>query len=373
VVFSHPLANESLIGVDIGSDSIKVVHAEMTRQGARILRVAVCPTPADSIKEGVVINVPEVAAAIQFAVRSAGIKATNAIAATAGPGVIVRHVQLPKMTEQLLRRSILYEAGKYISASVEDSVVEFEILGDAEEQGQMNVMLVAAPRAVVDSRVQALERAGLETLAIDVEAFATFRALVEQHPDQSLLESTVALLDMGASHTEINLVCKGRLALTRTVPIAGASLTNAVKTAENCTDAEAEQRKHSLDMAELAKSSSGSAPNPGLKVLQSLIDEMLREVRRSINYYQSQLPDGAAETTVDRLILTGGTSRLKGLLSYAKSRLNVEVSIGNPGLRELMSSSPEDEFSEEDIPLLTVAFGLAVKEMSAAIRLSAAA
>jgi len=373
VVFSRLLANESVVGVDIGSSSIKIVHAEPSRQGFVISHATTCPTPPESVREGAVVDVPEVAAAIQFAIRSAGIKATNGVVAIAGPGVLVRHVQLPKMTEQVLRRSIHFEASKFISTSVEDSVVEFEILGDGDEPGQMKVMFVAAPKAMIDSRVSVLEHAGLEPLAVDVEAFATFRALLEYNPDQSLMESTVALLDIGASHTEINLACKGSLALTRTVPIAGSSLTNAIKSAENCSEDEAEQRKYSLDLSELVDLPPGAAGDSSLKVIQSLVDEVLREIRRSINYLQSQLPDGAADTTVDKIILTGGTARLNGLAAYTKNRLSIDVSTGNPALADFIDLSSAAGLNEEDVPLLATAFGLAAKEMSAAAQMRAAA
>lgn len=362
MVFSRFLANENLLGVDIGSSSIKIVHAEPSKYGARISQVALCPTPPDSIKEGVIVNVPEVSAAIQFAMRSSGIKPGSAIAAIAGPGVIVRHVQMPKMSEQVLRRSIHFEAAKYISASIEDSIVEFDILGDAED-GQMNVVLVAAPRVMVDSRVEALEGAGLDPLAIDVEAFATLRVLVERSTDLSLLDRTIALLDMGHSHTEINLVNRGALALTRTIPIAGVSLTSAIRNALSCTEAEAEQRKFTVDLNDLLAQSDEVEPSHGLMVVQSIADEMLREIRRSINYYQSQLPD-ISEGVVDKLVLTGGTSKLRGLLPYANVRLNIETAIGVPAGADIAGlSAGADQLAEADMPLFTVALGLVMKEM----------
>lgn len=374
-MLSQLLAHESAVGVDIGSSSIKLVHAEPTKEGVRISHIAMCPTPPESVKEGVVVDVPGVAAAIQFAMRSAGIKTSSAVTAIAGPGVVVRNVQVPLMAEQVFRKAIGFEASKYISASVDDSVVEFEILGATAEPGQMNTLLVAAPRTIVDSKVSAIEAAGLDPLSVDVEAFATFRTLIENSSDQTLKEGTIALLDIGASHTEINLVCNGKLELTRTIPIAGRSLTNAIKNAENCTEEEAEQIKHTLDLNELIGLPAGSVTNPGLKVVQSLVDEMLREVRRSVNYYQSQLPDGATDTQVSKLLFTGGTSRLKGLLPYASSRLNVEVSSGSPILSDMVNLSlSHGEISEDDVPLFAVAFGLAVKELSAsATRLTLAA
>ena len=359
MVFSRLLARENTLGVDIGSSTIKVVSAEPTKFGAQITGVAMCPTPPDSVKEGVVVQIPDVASAVQFCIRSAGVKSPSAIAAIAGPGVIVRHVSMPRMTEQVLRKSIGYEASKLISASIEDSVIEFEILGDAAEEGQMDVLIVAVPKVMIDTRLAVLEQAGLYPLAIDIEAFATFRGLIEHNPDDSLRVGTIALLDIGASHTEINLVVNGKLELTRTIQVAGRSLTNAIKNAENCSEDEAEQKKYALDLSDLVDAPQGFTPAPGLKVMQSLIDEILREIRRSINYYQSQLPEGAGETAVDRLIFTGGTSRLRGLMPYASSRLNVNVSMGVPVSSELTGVP---SLNEEDLPLFTVAFGLAIKE-----------
>jgi len=367
VVFPSLLAKESIVGVDIGSSNIKIVHAEPTKQGIHVSHVSICPTPPNSVREGIVTGVKEVASAIQFAMRSAGIKTSSAITAIAGPGVIVRNVKVPKMTEAALRKCVYFEASKYISASVEDSVVEFEILGDAEEDDQMNIILVAAPRAMVDSKVAVLEEAGLDPLAVDIEAFAALRALIEHNPDGGITEKTIGILDLGASHTEINLVSCGTLALTRNIPIAGSSLTNALKNVHNCPDEEAERIKHSLDLGIIIESPDAVNDDPSLRAVQPLIDELLREIRRSINYYQSQLPDGAPEMTVDSLVFTGGMARMKGLSDYTRIRLNVPVSVGNPTLCRLIDSSVSPSgLTVEDIPLLTVAFGVTMKEISQA-------
>ncbi|MHB1456048.1 MAG: type IV pilus assembly protein PilM [Armatimonadota bacterium] len=364
MVFSRLLANENLISIDIGSSNIKIIYADIAKHGGVITHAVSCPTPPEAVKEGIIINVLETAEAIQFAMRSAGIKGANAVTAIAGPGVVVRNVVMPKMSEQILRKSIRFEAGKYISVPMEDSVVEFDILGDAADN-QMNVALVAAPREMIDTRATVLEQAGLEPLSIDVEAFATLRALVEMNPDDSVRKGTIALLDIGASHTEINLVSSGVLSLTRTIPIAGTALTNAIKSVENCSDEEAEQMKHALDVSPSTDQSTASGSTSSLRTVQQLIDELLREIRRSFNYYQSQLPEGASESAIEKVIITGGASRLKGLAPYMQSRLNVDVTIGNPlSWFTNASSSRIEGLSEEDYPLFTVALGLVAKEMS---------
>lgn len=366
MLFSHLLSKENPIGIDIGSNSIKVVCIEPTRQGPRLSQVAICPTPPNAVKEGVVTDPAEVANAIQFALRSAGIKAPTAAAAIAGAGVIVRNVKVPKMGEDALRKSIRFEAGKFISSSIDDSIVEFDIVGDADEEGQVNVVVVAAPRAMVETKVAAIEQAGLEPVSVDVEAFAFLRAF-QSRPDSVIpAEGTIALLDMGASHTEINLVTNGEVALTRTIPIAGNNLSLAVRNACACTDEEAEALKCAVNLQDLLRPADEPRDDTALKAVQPLVDELLREIRRSINYYQSQLPEGS-EAAVDTLLLTGGTARLKGLVDYTRSRLNMTAVIGSTVLSSMYDfSSASEGVSEDDVPLLAVGIGLALKELPAA-------
>jgi type IV pilus assembly protein PilM len=167
-----PLGNrkESMIGVDIGSRLLKICYAEPADHGRwKILRTSFAPTPRDSVRDGVVVDRAAVGNALRELIKSAGLShVTGACAAIAGASVIVRHVKMTKMPEALLRKSVRYEAAKYISTSIESSVIEFEILGqDATEPDKMNVMLVAAPSDMIASRLETLEIAGLEPLAID--------------------------------------------------------------------------------------------------------------------------------------------------------------------------------------------------------------
>lgn len=170
---------ETVVGIDIGSSCIKAVQIEPTAHGWELVNAAVMPTRPEAIKECVIFNVADVAADIKTMLKNAGIKANGAICAISGPQVIVRQVQFPKMPEAMLRKSVKYEASKHISSSMEDSVVEFQILGDVPDSNMMNVMLVAAPRDVVFSRVSALEAAGLEPVVVDVEAFSIIRSFIE--------------------------------------------------------------------------------------------------------------------------------------------------------------------------------------------------
>ena len=374
-MLSSFFSNETTVGIDIGSNCIKAVEIEPTASGWTLVNAAVAPTPKDCIKDGSIVNIADVSADIRTMLREAGIKATSAVCAISGSQVIVRQVQFPKMPEATLRKSIRYEASKYISSSMEDSIVEFQILGDAEDPTQMNVMLVAAPREMIDSRVTALESAGLEPLVIDIESFALIRSLVEFNATDEYLASTIALIDIGASHTDVDIVSKGEFALTRNIPIAGDSFTNAIKSLTGGTVEEAEQAKLAMTATNPVDQLNTAEPdNKCWRVVQPLLDELIREIRRSIHFYQSQFPEGSADAQVVKVVLTGGTARMPGLDAYVSNKLNTPTEVASVFKQTAIETGRvAQQFIDEHGPVLAVCTGLALKELVPEIAMRTAA
>lgn len=382
---------QGIVGLDMGSYTIKAVQVEPTRTGWRLLQIAQCPTPPDSIRDGVIVQPEEVASAIKRLLRENAFRASAAVTAVAGAPVIVRQVTLPKMTEAMLRKTIRYEASKYVSTSVEDSTIDFEILGDLDgQQGegeqaerQMQVLLVVAPREMVDTQVRTLELAGLEAVAIEVEAFALYRALFEINrvAMANLAEAPAAFADIGASATNLYIVSADSFFLTRTIPIAGDAFTQTVQSLLHCSWSEAERFKRTLDLRHLLKRRSsrsrasveeteGAGEGVGssqeeavLKALQGQVDELLREVRRSLHYYQSQFPEGSPQGQVGRIVITGGSSQLGGFAEYASARLGLEVEPADPfNNPDFDTAHISAEALQMFTPVLGIAVGLAVRE-----------
>lgn len=355
---------EVLIGVDIGSAYLKAVQVEATRDGFRVVRAAQQKTPVGAIRDGVVQDRDGVGAALRQMFKAAGMSATGATLAVSGPTVMVRQVQMPTMPEQILRKSIRYEAGKFIASSVDDSALAFEILGTVEDDpGLMNVMLVAAPREMVESRIDALERSGLEAAVIDLEAFALMRSLVECNWSRYSDGAMRALVDIGAAHTEVTIVLGTKFQLTRSLPIAGDTFTDALKNQLRVDAAEAEKRKMELDLSVLIHGTDDPAALEGPRAVQNILDELLREVRRSINYYQSQLPEGTPPQPLAEIVLAGGSSLMGGLADYVTARLGVEVRVGNAFENPAIDAPPESAaWLTEQAPRLGAALGLAVKD-----------
>lgn len=364
----NPLfANERSVGIDIGSRLIKIVEIESNSKGWSVTSAKVGPTPKDAVKDGIVLNVVDVSEQIRSMLREYGSKATSAVMAISGSQVIVRNVKSPKMPEERLRKSIKFEAARYVSASVENSVVEFEILGDAAEPGQMNVMVVAAPQDMIDSRVRVCEAAGLEPLVVDIESFSLIRSLVDFNSTDQYLARTTAIIDMGAAHTDVNIINKGDFALTRSIPIAGDAFTNAVKSGIAGSFEEAEEIK--LNLAEKCPIDSPEIADPankGWRAVQPVLDELIREIRRSINYYQSQFPENQTDSMIDKIVLTGGSSRIPGLDKYMSTMLGIQsTKAGIFSQTAVMPGKLSPAFVEEYSPVLGVAVGLGLRECMA--------
>jgi type IV pilus assembly protein PilM len=317
---------KSYVGVDLGTHALKAVQVEKSGNMWRLSHAAVAKTPPDCIRDGVVTDQESLATAIKQLLKNGGISATSAHIAAAGAAVFVRVVPFPKMPEAVLRKSIKYEASRYVPGSVDDSYIEFEIVGPINET-QMNVLIVAAPKDIVESRIKACEAAGLEVESVDIEVFASYRSLIETSPNYDISESTIALVDIGASNTSVSVINKGVFSMNRAIPNGGRALTDELKKRFGLEDDDAEEGKAQLDVRGFLGSGDETPP---LKVIQSQLEEMVREIRRSMNYFQSQQAESGEGSTVDKLVLTGGGSKLTGLAEYLAQKLSMPVE--NPGV-----------------------------------------
>ena len=350
---------KAYVGVDLGTKSIKVAQVEKTGDHWTVTRHSEVPTPVDAIKDGVVVNVDAVGEALRQAMKAARISATSSIIGVAGGSVIVRTVRIQKMPETTLRKSIRFEAGRYVPSSVEDSFIEFEILGDAPEN-HMDVLIVAAPREIVKSRIDACAKAGLEVEIVDIEAFAMYRALVESEISSEYEELTVALVDIGATSTNVSVISKGVFAMTRSIPQAGDTLTQALENYFKLDHSDAEDGKSQLDLRALIDSE-GPVDNPPLRVLQPHVDDLIREIRRSLNYYQSQQTDQGEPNPVTKLIVSGGGARLTGIAEYMQHKLDIDTATVGvfDNTRFVRSKDDEDDQGLE----LCVVSGLALRSV----------
>jgi type IV pilus assembly protein PilM len=354
---------ETLVGLDIGSANIKAVQIESQRFGYRVVRAAQQATPPRSVRDGIITDKSAVAAAIQELFKAARINATGAVLAVSGPSVMVRQVQMPHMPEAALAKTIRFEVGKYITSNIDETSLAYEVLGTSpSDPTQDEMMLVSAPREAVDGRVALLEMLGMDAVSIDTEAFALLRGIFEIEPG-TITDGLQVLVDIGASHTEVTIMNNGAFGLTRSIPLAGNAFTEAIQSQLRGDFAAAEEKKKEVDLATLINGGVNPADAEALRSLQGSVDEVLREVRRSINYYQSQLPEGMGAINVTEIILTGGSALMEGLAPYMNARLGIETRVAAPFSSSSLEAEPEAiAWLQENGPQLGIALGLALKE-----------
>jgi type IV pilus assembly protein PilM len=349
------------LGVDIGHENIKVVEMEVGRAGGQVLHAGMAPTPPHSVLEGQVVMPDLVAQAIRQIVHERGMSARQSIGAVSGSSVFVRPIGVPRQKAADLAQTIVFEAQKWVSTTSEESYFETSMLPEAPDPDpttEMPILLSVAPRILVDTHVAAMELAGLEPIAMDVHALAAIRALLppDAFSDTSGPAPTIALVDMGASYTDVTIVQGYIPVFTRTINIGGMSFTNALAGVLGVDFEEAEIVKRRLDAEDTDEASPTASAG---RVVNTLLEELIRDVRRSIAYHASTLGWESIEGLVDRLILIGGASRLMHTDDYFANVLQMNVVMGDLPLggAARISDAAWGEM-EDQIPSYLIAIGL---------------
>ncbi|BCW96832.1 MAG: type IV pilus assembly protein PilM [Fimbriimonadales bacterium] len=315
-----------VLAIDVGASSVKLCVGALQGRSLRVERLAETPLPPDAVREGAILDPDAVYRALRATLQSAGVKHKQVWLSVGGPQTTARPVRLPRMTPETLQKSIQFEATRYLPSAAEEHLIGFQILPTASEE-QMEVLLVAAPRSTAEPLLELVEKAGLEPQMLELQPFAALRTVQAIHGDS--LPYAYALVDLGGEHTQITVARNTTLALTRFIPIASNTFSAALKGYFTYTDEEAEQVKRGLNLEELLQTGQPQE-NPPLRLLQPIIDELIREIRRSLNYYQSQYPSQSAQGRIERLFLYGGGSHMHGVTAYFEQKLGIPTQRVNP-------------------------------------------
>jgi len=364
---------KSMVGLDIGTSRVKLVELVARGASVELARAAVELTPVDVIRDGRVVQPEQVAAVIKKALAAGHFRPGEVVAAIAGQGVVVRHVQFPKMPEEELREALKWEGQKHIPFPVEDAVVDFEVIhGVADpEAASMEVMLVAAQRSIVDSHLAAIELAGLNVVAVDVQPFTVLRALRYEPPGAGRPPAAgngiVAYVDIGAGTTDIVIADGEIIRFTRIVPVGGYSFTRAIADGLGVGFEEAERIK--IDEARVYPDHSQlDALDARRRVIADAVLDTARaigtEVRRSLDYHDLQLQGRRDDAAVSRVVLAGGGSVLDGLDQYLQGELGLPTTMCDPLRNIAINPKVAAKLDLDKLgPMLAVGIGLALREV----------
>jgi len=349
-----------IIGLDIGSHSIKVVELKEGKSGAwRLQKFGLHKLPAEAIVDGAIMNSAAVVEGIRDLVARHKIKAREVVTSVSGHSVIIKKITLPAMTDDELTESIQWEAEQYIPFSVNDVNIDTQILNrGADDTGQMDVLLVAAKKDVIHEYTAVISEAGLKPLIVDVACFAIENCFdINETPNPGEI---VALVNVGASLININILSNGFTAFTRDINMGGNQFTEEIQKQLNVSYEEAEALKLGGNISSSQATTEAVVPQEVGSILRSTSESMAVEIQRSIDFYLAT----AAGLSLSRVVLSGGTSKIAGLKHSLEGTLNSKVEIGDPFRNVSYNAKDFDPDYLKDLsPMCAVAVGLAARRL----------
>lgn len=343
------------IGLDVGSTAVRAAEVSAGDPPA-LLRAAQVPLPQGAVESGEVRNPEAVAQAIRDLWQRGGIKAKQVTMGVANQRVVVREVTVPALPAKELRQSLPFQVQDLIPIPVDDAVLDFDVLDELEQEGakMLRLLVVAAQREMLNRLVAAAQEAKLDPVGIDLVPFALIRA-VGRDDGLGLDEAEAggeAIVDIGADVTNICVHERGVARFVRILPSAGRDVTTAVAGQLGITDEEAEAMKR-------GEPGEGSLSAPeGETIVRSRVSNLVDEIRSSLDFYRAQTP-GA---DVTRVLVTGGGSKMPGLLELLRERVSTTVEQGRAFGKVQVRLGMDEETRADAEPLLAVAVGLALPQ-----------
>lgn len=338
-----------VLGLDVSSTTVKLLELSYTGNRYRVESYAVSSLPQDAVIEKSVNDVEGVASAIRGVLAQSRTKLKTVAAAVAGSSVITKVIDMPDgLNEDDLETQLTLEADQYIPYPLDEVSIDFEVLGPAEIDGQVEVLLAACRRETIDSRVGAIEGADLSAKIMDVEAYAMERAyILVQDQMQLEAESTVAVVDIGATMTTLSVLSNGQTIYTREQLFGGKQLTDEI------------MRRYGLPLEEagLAKKQGGLPDDYEPEVLEPFKEAVVQQVARSLQFFFSS----SQYNDVDHIILAGGVASMEGLTELVQEKLGTPTTVANPFAEMSISSRVNAVALSSDAPSLMIACGLALR------------
>ncbi|WP_447729774.1 pilus assembly protein PilM [Pseudoxanthomonas suwonensis] len=347
---AHPKSQSPLIGVDISSTAVKLLQLSRSGNRYRVEHYAVEPLPPNAVVEKNIVEVEAVGEAIRRAVTRSGTKVRAAAAAVAGAAVITKVIQMPaNLSEDDLEAQVEFEAVNYIPYPIEEVNLDFEVLGPMPNSPDTVQVLLAASRSEnVELRQSALELGGLTAKVMDVEAFAVenaFALIADSLPGGR--DGVVALIDIGATMTTLNVLRAGRSLYSREQLFGGKQLTDEVMRRYGLTYEEAGQAKRQGGLPETYE----------LEVLEPFKEATVQQVSRLLQFFYA----GSEFNRVDQIVLAGGCASILGLPEMVEEQLGVPTQVANPLAQMTLGPRVQPHALAQDAPALMIATGLALR------------
>ena len=343
------LGKKGTIGLDIGSSYIKIVQLKDLKGGYELELFDVLPLPPELIVDGSIIDSFRLIDSLKELLRKSKVKTKDSVIGIAGhSSVIIKRISLPEMSEEELSESIKFEAEQYVPFDIEEVSLDFQILGPKNEPGQMDVILVAVKKDIINEYVSVVKEAGFNPVIVDVNSFALenmYEINYEIEPDKN-----VAIVNIGASTINMNILKGGISVFTRDSAIGSNLHTETLQREFNLTYENAERLKKGEPVENVSS-------DDAFSVIESASDEIISEVNRSFEYFRSSV----VHEDINEVVLSGGCALIKNFLKPFAERIGVETKVIDPFRNIKIPKKFDVTYIEEIAPMAAVAVGLAIR------------
>ena len=339
-----------IVGLDIGSRTLKAAEVVKTSKGFFLKKIGFIDIAPGMIEDGFIKKPEEVADALRQLFKSYNIKERNVAISIGGYSVIIKNISMENMTEEELQDKIKFEAEQYIPFDIDKVNIDFHILGENEHNpNQMNLLLVAAKKEIINDYVNLVQDAGLNPCIIDTDTFALQNIFEANYdvPDES-----IALIDVGAVKTSINIMKNTSSVFIRDVSLGCGQINQKIVEAAGCSLEEAEQIKHDVETGKITEEELNN-------ITGSVIDNWCTEIRRALDFYYSTAP----EDQISKIFLSGGGSNIKSFRNLLAEQTSAEVKVLNPFDGLELSDNLDYSYLKQIAPQAVISMGLAIRRV----------
>jgi type IV pilus assembly protein PilM len=341
---------KNLVGVDIGSSSLKVCQLREVRKGHSLAKFGYLPLAPSTVVDGHVMNVGAVVEGLQKIFHDQKIRSRQVALSISGQSVIIRKITVPMMTPAELEEQIQWEAEQHIPFDIKEVHVDYEVLRKRPEAGQMDLLLVAAKRDEINDYANIAREAKLKPMIIDIDAFTVQNVFESCRGLPS--EGTIALINVGASLVSLNIIAGGISAFTRDIASGGNVITEEIQKQLGVPYEQAEVYKSGGDEA-------GMIPKATIDIVNQVVDTIGAEIQRSLDFFMATSGEG----TLSKIYLTGGSANLPQLVQAIERRSRVAVEVFFPTEKLTVDAKEVNpHMVQERSAQLAVALGLALRK-----------
>jgi len=346
--------NKSMVGVDIGSSSVKAVELQGKNGDFQLVSLGYESLEPDSVVDGQIMELNSVSNAISSIFNEHKIKTNRVAAGVNGHSVIVKNIILPQMSSAELQESFAWHAEEHIPFDIADVTLDYHVTGNTDDA--IHVLMAACKRDKVANLKQAIQLAGKQPAIIDVDAFALQNCYELNYDPQP--NEVVALLNIGASTTNINILNGNRSVFTRDATFGGNQYTSLLQKELGVTFEHAEQVKRGMPLPEPVEDRDIQP------ILETVSDILALEIQKTMDFYRATVEDGGV--AVEKILVSGGGSKLAGLIDFLAKQFEMPVEIFDPFRKIKVDSRGFDpEYMREVIPEMAIAVGLALRGVDA--------